>query len=132
MDDAASMPASGRDACRLVLAGEVGYSVIEAHNGITTLTDLLSSPRPLVVLLDAYLAGRDAAMQLLRLAASGGPAARHRYVVCITQRFEHLPQELASQITTIGALALPMPFDLDELLDYVARAAATLPVTETT
>jgi CheY-like chemotaxis protein len=72
-----------RAACRLVLEGEASYAVTEAHNGLTTFTRLFASPRPLVVVLDSYLAPRDAALQLLRLAAAGGPTGRQAYVVCL-------------------------------------------------
>lgn len=111
-----------RGTLRLILEEEAGYPIAEAHDGVTTLTALWKSPSPLVVLLDAHLGEQDDAEQVLRMAAVGGSPGRHRYVLCTTIDTECLAPRLTEVMTTVDAIVLLMPFDLDELLRVVARA----------
>jgi DNA-binding NarL/FixJ family response regulator len=117
-----------RATLRFILEEEASYSVAEAHNGITTFAALLASPSPLVVLLDTHLEGHAAAEQLLRVAAAGGPAGRHRYVICTTGAAERLPPPLSERIMILGLPVLQMPFELEEVLRLVARAQGLLPI----
>ena len=119
-----------RESLGLLLRDEAGYPVAEADSGITTLTALLTSPHPLVVLLDTHLEGHDAVEYLLRLAAADGPARRHRYVVCTTDDPMRLPPSLFELITTLGASLLAMPCSIDTVLYTVAHLQALLPTAE--
>jgi CheY-like chemotaxis protein len=115
-----------RHRVRLLLE-EAGYSVLEAHNNLTAFTALHISPSPLVVLLDAHLDEGTAAEQLLRLARAGGPAGRHRYVICMTPPATSLSPSLMAQIMTANLSVLQEPFELEALVRLVARPHLILP-----
>lgn len=113
--------------CHL-LREETGYEVIETHNGLSTLTALLTSPWPLVVLLDTQLDGHDAAERLLWLATAGGPAGRHQYVIYTTCAAEDLPPRMARYVAQGGVHILTIPFSVDDLLRVVMTCQVSLPI----
>ncbi|HEX8032568.1 MAG TPA: hypothetical protein VF510_01910 [Ktedonobacterales bacterium] len=113
-----------RDVLRMLFE-EVGYRVLEAHSALTALALLLRSREPLVVLLERYLRGTDAAERLLRLAASG-PLARHRFLLLTSDGLERHPQGLRHQVLSQAIPVLTMPFEFDDVLHEVARTQSQL------
>jgi CheY-like chemotaxis protein len=113
--------------CHL-LQEEAGYEVIETHNGLSTLTALLTSSRPLVVVLDSHLDGHNAAERLLRLALTGGPAGRHQYVIYITYTLEELSPSFAACVTLADMPQLVVPFDANDLLRTVTGCQTALAI----
>ncbi|MGZ3667261.1 MAG: hypothetical protein ACXVDA_22565 [Ktedonobacterales bacterium] len=113
-----------RDVLRMLFE-EAGYRVLEAHSALTALTLLRRSREPLVVLLERYLRGTDAAEQLLKLAASG-PLAQHRFLLLTSDSLERQPQGLRHQVLSQAIPVLTMPFEFDDMLREVARAQRNL------
>lgn len=109
-----------REVLRMLLE-EVGYGVLEAHSELTARTLLLRSEVPLVVILERYLRGTDAAEHLLRLAASG-PLARHRFLLLTPDSLDRQPQGLRHQVLSQAIPVLTMPIEFDDMLCEVARA----------
>lgn len=113
-----------RISIRETLADE-GYTIYEAPDGLSALARLRGNPDPLIVLLDWMMPGMDGLEVLHALAADDPTARRHRYILMSAAldapRFagQTFPPDL--EVAMIGK-----PFDLDRLLDLVARAAATL------
>lgn len=104
-----------------MLFEEAGYAVIEASSGPIAFTLLLRSRRPLVVVLDRYLRGTDAAEKLLALAAAG-PLARHRFLFLMTERLERQPQSIRQRIISQAIPVVAMPFEFEDMLHAVTLA----------
>lgn len=113
-----------RETVRLALEDE-GYSVLEAGDGLKALDMLRESPVQLVVLLDHIMPGIDGIATLDMIGLDERLARRHAYLMMTASSTVANPE-----IVLPGAeVAVPLvtkPFDIDELLDAVARAAATL------
>lgn len=113
-----------RQTLREILEDE-GYVVYEAPDGRPALARLRESKESLVVLLDLNMPGMDGRKVLEAVAAHDALATRHAYVL-LTANGPTLPLSLAQLLTLLHVPVLPKPFDLDDLLAAVARAAARL------
>jgi CheY-like chemotaxis protein len=111
---------SVREAARVVLEDE-GYTVDEAPDGASALDMLRVAEDPMVVLLDIrmpHLSGID----VLTLIGGDARLTRHSFVIWAASRVP-LPAEV---LTTLAVPVVPKPFNLDELLAGVAKAAERL------
>jgi two-component system, OmpR family, response regulator MprA len=115
-----------RETLRVALEDE-GYRVAEAGDGAQALALLRAAPDPYVVLLDLRMPMFDGAGLLRVVAADDGLAARHAYAI-ITANLDAVPAARAATRGRMTVPVIPKPFDLDEVLDFVARAAAGMTV----
>jgi CheY-like chemotaxis protein len=106
-----------RETARLLL-GDEGYEVFEAPDGKAALDLLRMSDQPMVVLLDIVMP-RLSGVELLKLVGRDERLTRHAFVVWTASRVP-VPAEL---LASLDAPLVPKPFDMDELLMVVARAA---------
>jgi len=111
---------STRQTARFLLEDE-GYEVIEAPDGAAALDLLRMSDQPMVVLLDIVMP-RLNGVELLKLVGHDERLTRHAFVVWTASRVP-VPMEL---LASLDAPLVPKPFDMDELLEVVARAAERL------
>jgi CheY-like chemotaxis protein len=111
-----------REAMRIILEDDAGYSVIEASNGIDALVLLRESSAPLVVLLDVLmpqLGGEEVLRAVLR-----DRHLRRRHTFILVSALAHLSRRLRLQ-RLLRALAIEVvtkPFDIADLEQAVARA----------
>ncbi len=113
-----------RETLRAALQDE-GYSVVEAGDGRQAISLLRSLGEPHVVLMDLRMPLLDGTKLLELIAADDRLVARHAYAV-ITANPDAVA---AARRATHGRFALPVftkPFDLEEVLTYVADAGARL------
>jgi CheY-like chemotaxis protein len=78
-----------------------------------------------VVVLDLNMPGMDG-RQLLRIAAEEGDLAMHQAFVVVTASQKILPLHVATLMTTLCVPVLTKPFDIDDLLRFVATAEQRL------
>jgi CheY-like chemotaxis protein len=121
--------AAVRETLRFLLEDE-GYGVSEAPNVESGLESLRQSRRAMVVLSDAVPFGaRTPHMgesELMdRALHDASLAGRHAYVLLTTSP-ERLSEGQRCQAQHLGAAIVAMPFEVDELLAIVARAAHRL------
>lgn len=115
---------STRTAVRFMLE-DCGYEVSEAPNGFVGLELLRAATEPTVVLLDLMMPGMSG-LRLLQLMASDPElAARHEFVLFTAAR-AFTAADLALYLPTRRLAAVPKPFDMDELIATVDRAAGHL------
>jgi CheY-like chemotaxis protein len=104
-----------------------GYTVFEAPDGMSALDRLRTHPNPLIVLLDWYLPSMDGLQVLQALAADESAVQPHIFIMLTAADYE-LRRRLSRDISAIpshfSVTMLGRPFDLDDLLTLVARAAA--------
>jgi two-component system NtrC family response regulator len=113
-----------RETLRLVLE-DAGYRVSEAAGGRDALAALQASAVPLVVLLD-YLMPKFSGGDVLKVVVPDARlTTRHAYVL-VTASPQMLPLDVAELVERLQAMILPKPFDMDALLDIVAKAALHL------
>lgn len=107
------------------LLGDVGYHTLRFSSGVGLLERLQSDGQPCVVLLS--LRGPPIASRAILEAVAAGPplATRHAYIV-LTALWDMLPSDYISLLTQLAVPVVPKPFQMDELLDTVAEAAARL------
>lgn len=102
-----------------------GYTVREVATCAEATQVLLASAKPCVVLLDSYLGGERegyaAARRLLELAHAGG-LSRHAFILLSLDGTTRLPAALQLPRGVLSVPVVPMPFDIDELLNEVERA----------
>jgi CheY-like chemotaxis protein len=104
---------------------EAGYTVLTASNGMVALAVLHTHLSPLVVVLDWLMPGLDGMAVLRAMATEAPEAQRHVYLLLTAMRdaarplVAALPADLA--VTLVGK-----PFNVDDLLALVARAATHL------
>ena len=115
-----------RETLRAALEDE-GYRVAEAGDGAQAAALLRAAQDPYVVLLDLRMPMLDGAGLLRLVAADDRLAARHAYAI-ITANLDAVPAARAATRGRMAVPVIPKPFDLDEVLDYVARAAAGMTV----
>lgn len=104
---------------------EAGYTVYEAPDGKPALERLRTHPEGLVVLLDLMMPGMDGYAVLQAVAAELPLATRHAYVL-VSATGRTLPLKVAAILKQLNVASVPKPFDLDELLSAVQKAASTL------
>jgi CheY-like chemotaxis protein len=109
-----------RETARFLLEDE-GHEVIEAPDGAAALDLLRMSDQPMVVLLDIVMP-RLSGVELVKLVGHDERLTRHAFVVWTASRVP-VPTEL---LASLDAPLVPKPFDMDELLAVVARAAERL------
>jgi CheY-like chemotaxis protein len=88
---------------------------------------LLASPYPLVVVLDLMMP-RMSGAEILELFANDPVWARRHAFLLLTAAFDcPPPKRFRAMLQQLATPLVRKPFDLDELLDLVAAAAARLP-----
>lgn len=106
---------------------DVGYTVYEAPDGKPALARLHESAAPLVVLLDLKMPGMDGQQVLEAVAAAQDTlATRHAYILMTANATTRLPPALADLLSRLNVAVVSKPFDVDELLETVAQAAARI------
>ena len=105
------------------LLREVGYRVFTAPDGKPALERLCTHPEGLVVLLDLMMPGMDGYALLQAVAADPLLTARHRYIL-MSATTKTLPLKLVQLLKHLNVAWVPKPFDLDEVLAAVQRAAS--------
>lgn len=114
-----------RETLRFVLE-DTDYLVLEAPDGEVGLEALRASKRPLVVLLDLMMPRFDG-LAVLRALRDDPPLARqHRYIL-ITANGQTFAPPLSTLLEMLDVPVVRKPFDIDSLLEAVARAALRLP-----
>lgn len=109
----------------IVVLEEAGYRVCEAADGGPALQQLRASRDPMVVLLDMEMLGLDGVQVMQAVAADAALATRHAYVL-VTANATTLPLAFVTLLSRLGVPIIPKPFDIDELMEAVAQAAARL------
>lgn len=112
-----------RATLRTLLKDE-GYLVMEATGGVEALALLRTDPPPLVVLLDYNMPRMDGGQVLRSLEAEGPPPTRHRFLLLTARRT--LPISLRPTLDRLAIPVIHKPFDIDDLLARVERAADDL------
>ena len=104
---------------------DMDSTVYEAPDGKPALERLRTHPEGLVVLLDLMMPEMDGYAVLEAVAAESPLATRRAYIlVSATSRI--FPLTLAATLKQLNVTSVPKPFDLDELLAAVQKAASTL------
>lgn len=104
---------------------EEGYTVYEAQDGKPALERLRTHPEGLVVLLDLMMPGMDGYAVLQTVAAESSLATSHTYILMsATGRF--LTPNVIEPLKQLKISSLSKPFDMDEMLAAVRKAAARL------
>ncbi|MBF6590392.1 MAG: response regulator [Ktedonobacterales bacterium] len=109
-----------------VLLEDAGYAITEAPDGFAALEMLRASKIPHVVLLDLMMPRLDGHGVLGVVAGDRRLTERHRFIV-MTAANRTLPLAFANLLTSLAIPVIGKPFDLDELLEAVRRAASDLP-----
>lgn len=104
---------------------DAGYTVYEAPDGLPALERLRTHPEGLVVLLDLMMPGMDGYAVLQAVAHESPLATRHAYIL-FSAIGRTLPLKVVDLLKQLNMPSLPKPFDLDELLAAVEKAACTL------
>jgi CheY-like chemotaxis protein len=110
-----------RDTLRLLLE-EAGYAVRDAADGLAGLAVIRATDAPSVVLLDMLMPKLDGVGVLRAIAQAPDHAPRHRYIL-LSAGIWRVPHEISA---TLAVTVVPKPFDVQDLLDIVAREAAAL------
>ncbi|HEV2460322.1 MAG TPA: response regulator [Ktedonobacterales bacterium] len=113
---------------RSTLAGlleDAGYAVFSASDGVSALIRLRTHPTPLVVLLDWRLPGMDG-MAVLRAMATDAPQARRHAYLLLTAWHDEARPVLATLPAELSVTLMGKPFNVDDLLAFVAHATAHL------
>lgn len=104
---------------------ETDFLVEEAVDGNETLALLMSQPVPRVVLLDRMMPRRDGIDVLRELAKLDEVRARTA-IVFVTARTDQPSEELSDLLAKYTVATVKKPYRLDDLMDAVERAWATL------
>jgi CheY-like chemotaxis protein len=107
-----------RDTLRFLLE-DVGYTVVEAPDGVVALRVLRASAAPMVVLLDVMMP-RLNGYQVLAAVAGDPCLSRHTFIM-LTASPRPRAVTLADLWRQVSVPILQKPFDVDELLQLVAR-----------
>jgi len=102
-----------------------GYTVYEAPDGKPALERLRTHPKGLVVLLDLMMPGIDGYAVLQAVAHEPSLATKHAYIL-VSATSKTLPLKIAAILKQLHVTSVPKPFDLDELLAAVQKAASIL------
>lgn len=104
---------------------DAGYTVYEAPDGLPALERLRTHPEGLVVLLDLMMPGMDGYAVLQVVAHESPLATRHAYIL-LSAIGRTLPLKVVDILKQLNVPSIPKPFDLDELLGAIQKAACTL------
>lgn len=113
-----------RETLRMALEDE-GYTVYEARDGAEALDILRASAQPLVALLDLRLPRMTGDALLRRIQRKERLPARHTFLMVTANREQLSPASLRL-LQRMHVSVIPKPFELDDLLARVARAADEL------
>lgn len=102
-----------------------GYTVYEAPDGKPALERLRTHPEGLVVLLDLMMPGMDGYAVLQAVAHESPLATRHAYIL-FTATAKTLPLKVVVMLKQLNVALVSKPFDLEQLLTAVQKAASTL------
>lgn len=117
-----------RAALQMVLE-DAGYTVEEASNGREALAALRESIEPLVVLLDYMMPVMDGGEVLRAVRADdAGRLRRHAYILLTAA---HRVASLEDALASVGGWVVPKPFDIDQIVGQVARAAIRIDIPAT-
>ncbi|HLW01610.1 MAG TPA: response regulator [Ktedonobacterales bacterium] len=116
------------ESTRAVLADllqEEGYMVFTAPDGQPALERLRTHPAGLVVLCDLWMPGMDGYALLQAIAAEAPLTAQHAYIL-MTATAKTLPLKVVDLLKHLNVTTIPKPFDIDDVLAEVKRAASRL------
>ncbi len=113
-----------RETVRLALEDE-GYEVEEAEDGAEALQLIRDSTGPLVVILD-FRMPRLNGLSLLRQVKTVTPPAVHHNFVLVTANRAMFSAAGLKLLQRMDVPIIEKPFDLNDLLDLVTRAADAL------
>jgi CheY-like chemotaxis protein len=108
------------------LLQEAGYSVFTAPDGRPALERLRAHPAGLVVLLDLMMPGMDGYAFLKAIAAESPLTTQHVYIL-MSATAKTLPLKVVELLRHLKVASISKPFDIDEVLAEVKRAASRLP-----
>jgi two-component system, NtrC family, response regulator HydG len=111
-----------RTSVRELLEAE-GYEVADASDGEVALDRLRSQTERMVVLLDMVMPRMDGVEVLRVIADEPRLVERHAYILFTVSPERHLPADLLARLSVP---VVEKPFDVDALLDVVARSAERL------
>jgi len=105
---------------------DAGYTVHEASDGLLAMDLLLTSPAPLVVVLDLMMP-RMTGSEILELFANDSVwARRHAFIVLTAAAGRSGMVQLRPLLQRLASPLLPKPYDLDALLEAVHAAEQRL------
>jgi CheY-like chemotaxis protein len=107
-----------------LLAGD-GYHSLRVNSGESLLERLRGDGRPCVVLLSLRWRPLNSQAILEAVAADAVLAFRHAFVL-VTALWDMLPSDYSALVTRLAVPVVPKPFQMEEVLDAVAEAAAQL------
>ena len=107
------------------LLQEAGYTVFTAPDGQPALERLRTHPEGLVVLFDLWMPGVDGYALLQAIAAEAPLTSQHAYIL-MTATAKTLPLKVVDLLKHLNVTTLPKPFDIDDVLAEVKRAANRL------
>jgi two-component system, NtrC family, response regulator HydG len=111
-----------RASVRELLEAE-GYEVADASDGEAALNVLRSAAERMIVLLDMVMPRVDG-VEVMRVVASDPHLAqRHAYILFTVSPQRYIPADV---VATLGVPVVEKPFDVERLLDVVARSAERL------
>ncbi len=113
-----------RETLRLALEDE-GYEVEEAEDGAEALQLLRDSTGPLVVILDLRMPRLNGLGLLRQVKTVAPPEVRHNFVL-VTANRAMLSTTGLKLLQRMDVPIVEKPFDLNDLLDLVTRAADAL------
>jgi CheY-like chemotaxis protein len=104
---------------------DAGYTVSEAADGLSALDQMRSAREPMVVVLDLMMPELDGAGVLGTVAGDQRLSNQHS-IVLVTASARTFTLAFANLLTSMHIPVLTKPFDVDTLLEQVARAARRL------
>lgn len=107
------------------LLQEEGYTVFTAPDGQPALEWLRTHPSGLVVLLDLMMPGMDGYALLHAIAAESPLTTQHAYIL-MSAMAKTLPLKVVQLLKHLNVDSLSKPFDLEEVLAAVKKAASRL------
>lgn len=103
---------------------EAGYVVTLAESGQQGLDMVRQAETPSVVLIDYFMPGVDG-LQVLQAIKRDAELQQHAYIF-ISGEERRFPPELTNTLAELRIPTVRKPFNLDEVLQTVSRAAARL------
>jgi CheY-like chemotaxis protein len=107
------------------LLSDAGYRTELFATGVALLERLRSDVEPSVVLLSLRWRPLTSRAVLATVAEDPDLATRHAYIF-LTARYGMLPAEEVALLRQLGVPIVPKPFDINRLLEEVARTVARL------